>query len=604
MLLIFTFFKAGGSCKWVNDSQHLLLEYFDIIRDSPSHIYHSALPLSPSSSWLHICYGTELSQEIIVVKGLPVEWGVCSRTVTLPVDDSPWCLVCWKDIIAVGCYSGGIILLDKITGSQTDALSEHTGGVLCLTFSPDGASLVSGGSDDTIRLWDVQTGGVVKTFHGHTDRVRSVSIAADSTTIASGSEDGTIRLWDIQTGECCHILNQPGQVYYVRFPPNNSQCFISTSCGKVQQWDISDCQTNPKQDDSHVAISLDQIQVVLCQGAVAVVQHFDDRQLSSCCYIFPGGRLIAVAAGSFINIWDITCSDPHLVKTFVDHTNFISSLAFSPPSSLISSSYDKSVKFWQISDLLIGPIVTDPKSTPSPSAPIKSMALQAKDGITISGDSNGMVRVLDFITGHCKASFQTPARDHNCSDIQLIDGRVIYAWCEENNIHIWDSEKGKLQIELMEFENSIVDVRISGDSSKIFALQDATFERSLQAWSTLTGEHIGQVDFEHYPIKKSITVDGSRIWLCFSMGELQGWNFGIPDSSPVKLSNTLFPYLRGTKLWDIGQSRMKDVVTGKVVFQLAGRYGDPVRSHWDGQFLIACYTSGEVLILDFNHAPP
>jgi len=80
--------QAGVSCKWANDGCRLLLEYFDAIHDSPSQIYHSALPFSPSSSQLRKYYATELSQEVEVVKGLPVEWGMCSRTVAL--DDRPY----------------------------------------------------------------------------------------------------------------------------------------------------------------------------------------------------------------------------------------------------------------------------------------------------------------------------------------------------------------------------------------------------------------------------------------------------------------------------------------------------------------------------------
>ena len=59
--------------KWTNDSQRLLLEHFDAIRDSPSYIYHSALPFSPSSSWLQKCYNTDLSLTVKVVKGVPAE---------------------------------------------------------------------------------------------------------------------------------------------------------------------------------------------------------------------------------------------------------------------------------------------------------------------------------------------------------------------------------------------------------------------------------------------------------------------------------------------------------------------------------------------------
>jgi len=62
--------QAEVPCKWINDSQRFLLEHFDVIQDSPSHIYHSALPLCPVSSWLHDCYSAELSQEVKVVKDM------------------------------------------------------------------------------------------------------------------------------------------------------------------------------------------------------------------------------------------------------------------------------------------------------------------------------------------------------------------------------------------------------------------------------------------------------------------------------------------------------------------------------------------------------
>ena len=42
---------TGTLCQWTNDSKRLILEYFDIICDSPSHIYHCALPFSPPSSF-------------------------------------------------------------------------------------------------------------------------------------------------------------------------------------------------------------------------------------------------------------------------------------------------------------------------------------------------------------------------------------------------------------------------------------------------------------------------------------------------------------------------------------------------------------------------
>ena len=179
----------GLVCKWADDSQRLILEHFDMISNSPSEIYHSALPFSPSLSWLREYYSLEFSQEVRVVKGLQAKWGICSRTVSL---DGPQALACWKDLVAVGLGSGDIIILDAITGVCMFILSCHTDWVISLAFSLDGIFLISGSNDTTVNLWDIQTGGVIKTFSDHTGWIWSVSISLDCTVIASGSDDHTI----------------------------------------------------------------------------------------------------------------------------------------------------------------------------------------------------------------------------------------------------------------------------------------------------------------------------------------------------------------------------------------------------------------------------
>ena len=163
----------------------------------------------------------------------------------------------------------------------------------------------------------------------------------------------------------------------VGFSPMDSQSFISISGGLLCQWDVNGHQINCNYDSSEVTFYLGQTQLVTCQGVVAVVLSFSGEPLSHQCCLSPGGRLVAIAAGSNIDIWDITSSDTNIVKTFVGHTKSISALAFSYPSTLLSSSHDGSIKFWDIGDLLVDPVVTDPTSTPLPSAPIKSITLQA-----------------------------------------------------------------------------------------------------------------------------------------------------------------------------------------------------------------------------------
>jgi len=540
-----------------------------------------------------------------VVKGLPAGWGTCSRTVTF---DHVLCsLACWKDTISVGLGSGNIITLNSITGIQTAILSGHTHWVKSVAFSPDGTSLVSGSFDKTIKLWDVQTGGVVKTFHGHTESVYSVSTSADCTTVASGSNDNTIRLWDIQTKECHHVIKQQNSVRHVRFSPTDPQYLISVSGDKVWHWNINAQQINPAHTGSCVAFSLDGTQIVSCHKKDIVVQnsnsgdivvkfHVADSKIDYCCFS-PDGRLIATVAHQIVHVWDTTSSHPHPIKVFAGHTDKITSLAFSSPSSLISSSFDCSVKFWEIGTLQTDPLVADPESTSLTSARIVSITLQAEDGIAISSDSDGVVRTWDISTGLCKTSFQTPAKDYQWSDVRLVNGRLVFVWYIDKKIHIWNVEKGKLlQTIDATLDSKVDDFRISRDGSNIFCLHWT----SIQAWSTQTG-NVSKVELLFCGPGRSLIVEGSRVWVHSPESQPMGWDFGTPGSHPVQLFNSPLPLPNNAKLWDVEQYRIKDAVTGKLVLQLAGRFMKPIKSQWDGRYLVAGYKSGEVLILDFNH---
>ncbi|KAG8724106.1 hypothetical protein FRC09_000319 [Ceratobasidium sp. 395] len=190
-------------------------------------------------------------------------------------------------------------------------LEGHTNSILSVSFSPDGTRVVSGSLDRTIRIWDVDTCTMLGApLIGHTGGITSVSYSPDSAHIASGSNDKTIRIWDAYTGQMVGspLIDHVMWVKSVSYSPDGA-FLVSGSYGAVRIWNtqtggIVGCPLEGRASSvKSVAYSPDGMYIVSCSEDTVCVcdaytgsmigQHhkFDRNQFYSISYSSVGASL-------------------------------------------------------------------------------------------------------------------------------------------------------------------------------------------------------------------------------------------------------------------------------------------------------------------------
>ena len=133
-----------------------------------------------------------------------------------------------------GGDDGTVRLWDAASGAPLATLTGHKGAVYSVGFSPDGAHLVSGSSDGTLRLWDAASGALLATLTGHKGRVFSVGFSPDGTRLVSGSYDGPLWLWDAASGApLATLTGHAGWVLSVGFSPDGRRLVSGSSDGEL-----------------------------------------------------------------------------------------------------------------------------------------------------------------------------------------------------------------------------------------------------------------------------------------------------------------------------------------------------------------------------------
>lgn len=113
-------------------------------------------------------------------------------------------------------------------------LSGHSGSVTCMQVNE--SRVITGSSDKTMRLWNLNSNKQTATFMGHSKTVSSLK--ATQRCLASGAANGTVRLWDIEaTVPVSTYKEHSRSITALAFLGEDRLLLSSSADGTIRVWD-------------------------------------------------------------------------------------------------------------------------------------------------------------------------------------------------------------------------------------------------------------------------------------------------------------------------------------------------------------------------------
>ena len=258
---------------------------------------------------------------------------------------------------------------ERISGELTDlygcisTLKGHSSWVLALAASPDGQTLVSGGLDDRIIVWDLLSGDPDKILVGHTKPINGLVITPNGKMVVSCSDDISIKFWRLSTGSMERSLSvHTRDINSIAVSPDGQFLVSGAEDRTLCAWNVNTgawLRSYPEVSGMvrSVAISAN-AQVVACGGLDNKVRvwNFNTTQLLL-CFSGHNNSVLSVAltqSGRYavsgskdrtIKIWNTQSGE--LVRTLIGHLDMVNTVAITPDGRyLISGSADKTIRIW------------------------------------------------------------------------------------------------------------------------------------------------------------------------------------------------------------------------------------------------------------------
>lgn len=223
--------------RWLEDGLLLVLRFVNCIQLSACHLYHSVLPLAPTSSLLRNAHVHDLVTEANVLRGSH-HWDT-QRAFRLNIEalGSKFYMTfsCNGSMLAVANRKR-VSVFNVLTGQRLyilgDVLSSND--FTAPKFVAHDSMILSA-RQSIVELWDLHTGSLIRRYHGPNSGSLSLDMSPDQKYIASGDRNGCVFVWNTPSGALAYKVETESQVLSILFSSSSDSLYIC-SWGTIRRW--------------------------------------------------------------------------------------------------------------------------------------------------------------------------------------------------------------------------------------------------------------------------------------------------------------------------------------------------------------------------------